>query len=244
MLHENAKQRIRNLIPREYELTWFDPLLGETYEDTIELGNRQIRWDRDDSPTKYPTVILQFSPEGSPRGDVGHIFRNGIYKFPVPEDETIAYIQVNAQPMTGTLNVTVAAQQDHHVEGGDGAIIPQRAVADSIAMQVFHELTFESRHLRQPGEKPGGDPLEYAWPMALRGIDHEGMIDTSTMVDEQAIQRRVLPFRLDYGYFAEKEVPAVAAIEYGLFIDGNLDGEFTEHYDEEVIVFYEWPQDD
>lgn len=238
MLHENAKQRLRRVIPTEYDLTWFDPLLEENVETSVELGHRQIRWDRDDSPTVYPCVILGFDPGSVPRGDIGHIFKDGVYKFPHPTDETVAYTRYSAKPMTGTLNVTVAAHQDEEVP--DGGIIPQRAVADSIAMQVFQVLQFETRHLHEQGVEPDGVDMEYAWPLTVRGLTTDGMADTSTMIDEKAVQRRHMQFRVDYAYFHEEEVPAVAAIEYGLGIDVNRDGEFTDQYENEEIRFYDY----
>lgn len=238
MLHENAKQRIKDLIPREYDIQWLDPLTEESTETTVDLDHRQVSWANDDSPTPYPAVILNFDPGSTPRGDIGHVFSDGTYKVPRPDDESIAYEQYSAKPMSGTLNVVVATNTDE--QGSGGSLIPKRVIADSIAMQIFQTLEFESDHLTDPGVDPDGEPLAYSWPVHIRGIGTDGMADTSRMLDEQSIQRRHMQWRIDYAYFHEETVPATAAIEYTLGMDHNRDGEFEDIYTDERIEFYDY----
>lgn len=237
MLHENAKERIRRVLRTEYDLTYYDRLEQKKVEDTIELNASQIRWDRSDAPKTYPAIILNFTPEGEPRGEIGHIFEDGVFKEEAPWDDSIAYVQYNAKPMVGTLQVTVAANREHTTPEGD--VIPKRVVADSLMMQAFHDYQYESDHLGEQGVDVEGEDLEYAWPMRVRGIV-DGAADTSTTIDDNAVQRRSMPFRVEYAYFAEREVPAVAAIEYALYLDHNRDGEFEHMYDDRIDLDELW----
>ena len=241
MLHENAKERLRRAVPTEYDLTWYDETIDVTVEHTIELGDRQVRWDRNDSPPAYPAVILRFDPEGQPRGEMGHMFRDGIYREPHP-DRTVAYREWRAKPMFGLLNVTVAVRSD--VTTTEGDLIPRRIVADQMAMWIFDTLEFDSEHLEHQGTKPDGSPLEYAWPMQVQGIGPPGGVDTSTTVDEQSVQRRAMEYGVEYVYYNDRLVDAVQALEYKLRVDGNNDGEFHTAYEDERIELLPPEEDD
>lgn len=220
MLHQNAKQRLMRLIPDTFDIEWFDPLREKTITETVNLDrSRQIRWNREGTAIEYPCVYIGTSSEGRPRGDIGHMFEDGVYREDV-SDDSIAYREYTAAPQRSTVAVTVAVKQGTER-------IPKHVVCDQIAIECWHEFKFGSDHLEEQGVDPSGEELDYAWPMGLRP-GGAGMQDLSRTIDEQSIERRQFEFRVEYAYFNEEEVPATNAIEYRLGIDMDHDGEVTE----------------
>lgn len=223
MLHENAKQRLARVVPEQYDLQWFDPLRQETVTDTVTLDPAtQIRWARSEKEPTYPCVFLNFSPQGTPRGDIGHMFEDGIYKED-HADPTIAYTKYTAAPQRSRLTVTVSVKQGTEM-------IPKRVVADTIAIQCWHAFRFNSDHLDEPGVDPSGAPLDYAWPMGVEPAG-DGMDDTSRAIDELDLERRQFAFLIDYAYFHEEEVDAVDSIIWRLGVDRDFDGEADDWTD-------------
>lgn len=217
MLHENAKQRLWRMVPKEYDLEWFDPIRDTIVSKTLTLDPaRQIRWARQGSAIEYPCVYLNITPQGEPRGDMDHMFGDGIVKVDHPDPE-VAYTKYSIAPLYATFTVTVAVDSDY--EG-----IPERVVADEIATDVWHEYRFEAEHLEEMGVDPDGNILDYAWPMGLHPLG-TGMDDTSRMLDEQPIERRQFSFRVDYAYFNQEDIPATKALEWTFGIDNDWDGE-------------------
>lgn len=220
MLHENAKQRLWRMVPRDYTIEWLDPLRNEVVADTISLDPAtQIRWARQGSAPRDPTVYLNIQPQGTPRGDFGHMFEDGIYRDEHP-DPTVAYTEYTAAPQRARLIVTVSTTKGTKE-------IPKRVVADSIAIDCWHAFRFESDHLSDQGTTPEGVELENAIPLGVVPAGG-GMEDTSRMIDEQATERRQFEFRLDYVYFDAKEVPATDSIIWRFGVDKNYDGEVEE----------------
>ena len=218
MLHENAKQRLWRMVPREYDLSWYDHLADDFVEETITLSRAsQIRWARQGSSTNYPCIYLKITPMGTPRGDIGHMFEDGVYKEPVPQDDTIAYRKFTAAPQRSRITITVAVKEGT-------ATIPKRVVADDIAIQCWHAFRFDSGHLSYQGVDPTGQTIEDAWPMGIRETSG-GMTDTSADVDQLPIERRVFEFDIEYAYFKEEEVEAVDSIVWRFGVDKNYDGE-------------------
>lgn len=221
MLHQNAKQRLRRLVPDTYTIEWFDPLREATVSETVSLDpDRQIRWAKEGTPPKYPCIFLETAPQGKPRGDIGHMFEDGVYKEDVPSDDTVAYRKFTAAPQRSTLRVTVSVKQGTQT-------IPKHVVAEQLAIDCWHEFRFNSDHLDEQGVKPDGTELDYAWPMGLRPTG-AGMSDVSRSVDEQHLERRAFEFNVEYAYFDEEEVPATDQIEWRLGIDMDHSGEFED----------------
>lgn len=223
MLHPHARDRLKRVVPTEYSLEWYDEEIDVYHEDELELSPMQVRYFREDSPQNYPKVVLNMSPMGQPRGEItalNHAFEDRKYK-EEHADPDIAYTEYVAAPMSSRLQVTVAVEQDV------GAI-PRRVVADEVAMQVYHELLFETDHLVDPGVRPDGSELEYSWPLFVKDAGREGVVDTSTTIDERSIQRRSFEFRVDYAYFDMEEVYKTKGLQWWLHVDSNMDGDVDE----------------
>lgn len=227
MLHENARQRLFRMVPETYDLEWYDPTRDAVVAKSVQLGPRQRRWADEDSPAKYPTVALQLNNVGERRGAFDELFEDDILKQEVADPE-VAYTKYIAAPLRADLTVTIAAKKD---EGP----IPKKVVADSIAMDVWHEFNYENGHLESQGVDGDGEPIPYAWPMRVRDTNSAAIVDTSRVLDEQAVQRRQFQFVIDYFYWSEEEVPATARIEWDLHVDLDRDGAFDSEYGPFVI---------
>lgn len=218
MLHSNNRERLIRHCPESVDMEWRNPITGNYVTSTIDVNPY---WMERELEPQYPAVAFQLVQEGVPRGSFGGEMGDDTYKEDVPNDDSIAYIKLSGKPVYAELNITVAVKQSH---GG----IPEDVVADKIAEEVYYQYRHNSGHFEEHGVNADGTLADYEWPMAVTQRGGDGITTNNGMIDEQAVQRRQMIFRIDYRYWREEEIEAVDKVEYQLETDVDGDGD-TDH---------------
>lgn len=227
MLHPNAKQRLLRVCPTEFDVGWRHPATGEYLEESVEIDRR---FQSQDDPLDYPTVVIEIQQEGIPRWAHGDEMGEEIWKVAHPDDDTVAYDKYTGIPLHAIVNVITAVKSGVKVEPGNPGLgtIPKSVVADSIAYEVFYQYFHNSDHLNEQGTTADGEYVDYEWPMNIENESGEGVTNMNDMTDEQAIQRRVMQMRVNYRFWNEEEVPATDKAGISLGLDKDYDGEADE----------------
>lgn len=220
MLHPNAKQRLKRVLPETFDLAYRHPETKDTVETTVDPD---IRWVRDEAPAadEYPIIALELSPEGVPRVSHGEQEPQDTYKEYKPTDDTVAYMKYTGKPLYAGLNIIVA------VDSGE-PMMPARVMADLIAQEAYYQYQFNTDHLTDQGRDIDDQPVPWEWPMAVYQESGEGVVNMNRMRDQQSVQRRAIPFRVDYRFWSVEEIPALDTIAYEFGVDHNYDWEITE----------------
>ena len=235
MLHPNAKQRLKRVVPETFDVGWRHPATDEYIEAEIEP---EVRFKEEDFPISYPVVALELIEQGIPRQAFGDEVGEDRYKVPDPSDPEKAYDLYVGSPLYAILSVVVAVDSSH--KG-----IPKNVVADSLAHEVYFQFRHNSDHLNTQGTTADGEYVNYEWPMQIAQESGEGIVNMNDMTDEMAIHRRVMEFRVNYRFWEQREVPATDKAEISLGLDLNYDGEADEWlFEDEEFELYPITDDD
>lgn len=202
------------------DITYYAPD-GTARQAAVPLD---VFWANEDYTATYPAVALRLDPTSVQRYEGGRL-TDTVRKVARPDDPTVAYERLEGTQLYDVLHVTVAVRDDH-----DG--IPRSALAKEIAQNLFASLRFETDYLQEPGVAADGSPLygddapvdalDWSQPMVVEPVPGTGITRNPAMLDEQTTMRYEMQFRVNYELTHSVLVDAVEAIEYDVYVDGEV----------------------
>lgn len=212
MLPAPTRQKLLDLVPASVTVSGTDPLTGADASATVDVNGPV--WAGQNTGLDYPVVALSLGPvavtdeDRQPLSDV-------IRREARDGDATLAYAEYVGAKVSDTLTVTIA------VDSGEGSV-PQADVAKGLAARVYAAFRFANDLNVQ-----GGD---YEWPILISPVT-EGLVNTSGMTEETAIQRYQAQFQVRYTLTVERLVEAAATLEVDLTLTDAAGNSLTGYGD-------------